>query len=70
MAQSGEYQKFEKRKMEGTKSEEVSDYISSAPPFARPILNRIRKAFHFGCPDLEETMKGGSPFFEYKGLLG
>jgi uncharacterized protein YdeI (YjbR/CyaY-like superfamily) len=70
MAQSGEYQKFEKRKMEGTKSEEVSDYISSAPPFARPILNRIRKAFHFGCPELEETMKWGAPFFEYKGLLG
>lgn len=65
-----EHQKFEKKKMKGKKSDEVEAYIAEAPLFAKPILNRIRKAFHFGCPDLEETMKWGAPHFEHKGILG
>jgi uncharacterized protein YdeI (YjbR/CyaY-like superfamily) len=48
----------------------VDRYIENAPPFAQPILTRIRKAFHKGCPDLEETMKWSVPFFDYKGPLG
>jgi uncharacterized protein YdeI (YjbR/CyaY-like superfamily) len=51
-------------------SPEIDAYISRAAPFARPILKRIRGAFHRGCPDLEERLKWGSPSFEYKGLMG
>ena len=69
-AMAQEHQQFQKKKMQGKKSEEVDGYVEDAPLFAKPILNRIRKAFHFGCPDLEETMKWGAPHFEYKGILG
>jgi uncharacterized protein YdeI (YjbR/CyaY-like superfamily) len=52
------------------KSPEVTRYIENAAPFARPILEKIRNAFHKGCPDVEETMKWGAPFFDHKGVLG
>ena len=48
----------------------VDEYIAKAAPFARPILERIRKAFHKAHPDVRETIKWGVPFFEYKGPLG
>lgn len=48
----------------------VDAYIARAPEFARPILDRIRAAFHAGCPQLEEKLKWGVPSFEYKGMLG
>lgn len=51
-------------------SSDVDAYISKAPEYARPILSRIRKVFHQGCPQIEETIKWGCPHFEYKGLLG
>lgn len=51
-------------------SPDVDRYIENAAPFAQPILNRIRKAFHKGCPEVEETIKWGVPFFDYKGVLG
>jgi uncharacterized protein YdeI (YjbR/CyaY-like superfamily) len=47
----------------------VDAYIAKAQPFAKPILNRIRKAVHAGCPDVTETIKWGMPAFEYKGPL-
>ena len=34
----------------------IDDYIAKAPPFAKPILTRIRKAVHAGCPDVAETL--------------
>ncbi len=52
------------------RSRQVDEYIFQAPEFAIPILERIRNAFHAGCPDVEETIKWGVPYFEYKGLLG
>ena len=52
------------------KSKEVDAYIAGAPEFARPILTRIRNAFHAGCPELEEGLKWGAPHFTYHGLLG
>ncbi len=64
------HQQFKKKTMQGKKSDEVDAYIEEAALFAKPILNRIRKAFHFGCPDLEETLKWGAPHFEYKGIIG
>lgn len=51
-------------------SPDVDRYIEKAAPFARPILERIRKAFHAAHPDVSEAMKWGHPFFEYKGVLG
>jgi hypothetical protein len=48
----------------------VDAYIAKAPPFARPILERIREAFHAGAPEVVEAMKWGVPSFEYKGPLG
>ena len=45
----------------------IDAYIAKAQPFARPILERIRKAVHTACPDVTETVKWSMPAFEYKG---
>jgi uncharacterized protein YdeI (YjbR/CyaY-like superfamily) len=47
----------------------IDAYIERAQPFARPILARIRKAVHAGCPGAAETIKWSMPAFEYKGPL-
>jgi uncharacterized protein YdeI (YjbR/CyaY-like superfamily) len=47
----------------------VDAYIKRAAPFARPILKRLRKIVHLGCPDVEETIKWNFPFFEHKGII-
>lgn len=52
-----------------TKDPRVDAYIEDAGAFARPILTHLRKLIHQGCPDAKETIKWGSPFFEYKGVL-
>ena len=52
------------------RSAEVDAYIARAAEFARPILKRIRAAFHRGCPALEERLKWGMPSLEYKGMMG
>lgn len=51
-------------------SPQVDRYIGEAADFARPILEKIRKLFHKGCPELEESMKWSFPHFDYKGILG
>ena len=51
-------------------SAEIDAYIARAAEFARPILKRIRAAFHRGCPALEERLKWGMPSLEYKGMMG
>jgi len=48
---------------------EIDAYIAKAQPFARPILERIRRAVHTACPDVTETIKWSMPAFEYKGPL-
>src|SRR4051812_41399800 len=53
----------------GTRDPRVDAYIGKAPPFARPILTRIRQAVHAGCPAVAETIKWSVPSFEYKGPL-
>lgn len=52
------------------RSREVDAYIRKAPEYARPILEKIREAFHAGCPGLDERIKWGRPSFEYGGMLG
>ena len=53
----------------GKKDPRIDAYIEKAQPFARPILKRIRKAVHAGCPDVEETLKWSAPHFDYKGVM-
>jgi hypothetical protein len=52
-----------------SKDPRVDAYIAKASPFARPILQRFRKAVHAGCPDVVETMKWQNPAFDHKGPL-
>ena len=52
-----------------SKDPRIDAYIAKAQPFAQPILKRIRKAVHAGCPDVVETIKWSVPAFEYKGPL-
>jgi uncharacterized protein YdeI (YjbR/CyaY-like superfamily) len=47
----------------------VDAYIAQAAPFAKPILRRLRKVVHAGCPTVEETIKWGFPHFVYKGNI-
>jgi uncharacterized protein YdeI (YjbR/CyaY-like superfamily) len=53
----------------GTKDPRVDAYIEKAGDFAKPILKRLRKLVHDGCPRVEETIKWGVPHFMYKGML-
>jgi uncharacterized protein YdeI (YjbR/CyaY-like superfamily) len=47
----------------------VDAYLAHAAPFAKPILRRLRKVVHAGCPAVEETIKWGFPHFVYKGNI-
>jgi len=44
-------------------------YIARAKPFAQPILAHLREVVHAACPEAEEKIKWGMPFFEYRGQL-
>jgi len=47
----------------------IDAYIDRSAPFAKPILQHIRKLVHQACPEVTETIKWGMPFFEYKGII-
>ena len=51
-------------------SPEVDRYIAKAAPFAQPILEKIRKAFHKADPEIQEVMKWSFPHFEHNGIVG
>lgn len=51
----------------GKKDSRVDAYITKAQPFAKPILNHLRKIVHQACPEVEETIKWGFASFDYKG---
>ena len=53
----------------GRRDPRVDSYIAKAAPFAKPILLRIRRVVHRGCPSVEETMKWSFPHFDYKGMF-
>src|SRR5262249_33516674 len=53
----------------GKKDPRIDAYIAKSADFAKPILTRLRKLVHEGCPDVVETIKWGSPSFEYHGIL-
>jgi uncharacterized protein YdeI (YjbR/CyaY-like superfamily) len=52
-----------------TKDPRIDAVIRDAAPFARPILLHVRKLVHRSCPEVEETLKWGMPFFLYKGKI-
>jgi uncharacterized protein YdeI (YjbR/CyaY-like superfamily) len=47
----------------------IDAYIEKSGDFAKPILNHLRQLVHKASPQITETMKWSSPFFEYKGVL-
>ena len=47
----------------------IDAYIAEAADWAKPILNHLRSLPAKAVPDATETIKWGSPFWEYKGLL-
>lgn len=47
----------------------VDAYIAKSAEFARPILTHLRAVVHEGCPEVQETIKWGAPFFEYHGVM-
>ena len=53
----------------GTKDPRVDTYIAKAADFAKPVLRHIRKLVHETCPDVEETLKWGGPFFVNGGII-
>lgn len=53
----------------GTRDPRIDAYIEKAAPFARPILVHLRAVVHSACPKAVETVKWGSPSFEYEGIL-
>ncbi len=44
----------------------IDAYILKSTDFAVPILNHLRELVHFACPEVEEKIKWGMPFFDYK----
>jgi uncharacterized protein YdeI (YjbR/CyaY-like superfamily) len=53
----------------GTKDPRVDAYIEKAADFAKPVLRHVRKLVHATCPNVEETLKWGGPFFVDGGII-
>jgi uncharacterized protein YdeI (YjbR/CyaY-like superfamily) len=53
----------------GTRDPRIDRYIERSADFARPILTRVRDVVHAACPEVEESVKWGAPFFLYNGML-
>lgn len=47
----------------------VDAYIAKAAPFARPLLERLRRDMHAACGDLDESIRWGRPVFMHNGRL-
>lgn len=47
----------------------IDAYIEKKADFAKPILKHLRQLVHKACPDVQEAMKWGNPFFDYKGSV-
>jgi uncharacterized protein YdeI (YjbR/CyaY-like superfamily) len=45
----------------------IDAYIAKSAAFAQPILEHLRAVVHTACPDIEESLKWGMPFFVYDG---
>jgi len=47
----------------------IDAYIAKAQPFARPILEHVRKRVHAVLPEVEETLKWSAPSFTLGGKI-
>ena len=47
------------------RSPQVDQVILKAAAFAQPILTHFRDLVHAVCPEVEEKIKWGMPFFVY-----
>lgn len=47
----------------------VDAYIEKSAEFAKPILTRLREIVHTACPEADETIKWGAPYFDYRGPI-
>jgi uncharacterized protein YdeI (YjbR/CyaY-like superfamily) len=47
----------------------VDAYIAKSPDFAKPILQHFRGIVDEACPDAEETIRWGTPSWQYAGAL-
>lgn len=52
-----------------SREKKIDAYIAKSADFAKPVLNHIRELVHKACPDVEEKIKWGMPFFDYKGEM-
>jgi uncharacterized protein YdeI (YjbR/CyaY-like superfamily) len=52
-----------------TKDPRVDVYIAKSGDFAKLILNHLRALAQKACPQVQETIKWGMPFFLFKGIL-
>lgn len=53
----------------GKKDPRVDAYIDRSKEFAVPILEHLRATVHKACPEVEEIIKWGMPYFDYKGMM-
>jgi uncharacterized protein YdeI (YjbR/CyaY-like superfamily) len=53
----------------GERDRRVDAYIARSADFAQPILKHLREVVHDGCPDADEAIKWGMPFFVRGGAL-
>ncbi len=53
----------------GRRDPRVDAYIAKSADFARPILRRLRRLVHQGCPGVVEQIKWGMPHFDYGGMF-
>ena len=47
----------------------IDAYIAKSGDFAKPILEQVRTLVHAACPEVEETIKWGVPFYLHQGIL-
>ena len=47
----------------------IDAYIAKSAAFAQPILIHLRDLVHRACPDAEETIKWGRPFYTRDGRM-
>jgi uncharacterized protein YdeI (YjbR/CyaY-like superfamily) len=47
----------------------IDGYIAKSAEFARPILQHVRDLVHKGCPEVQEEIKWGRPFFVHRGVI-
>jgi hypothetical protein len=47
----------------GKKYDRIDAYVGKAQAVAKPVLEHIRAVVHKTCPEVDETMKWGSPTF-------